>query len=215
MTKDNLARQSHEAFQETGTIVGVSNGVFVVRSGAHEVQALRAASCMLEPEIGNEVVVVHHRRGSHVLAVLTRDADSPARLALDGGLEIAASVGAVSISARDGVHIATPADASVTAGAWRLSAGRGDVVVGALAYAGETVAAEVDRVKTIARTVESTATRWIQRLDRAYRFIANTEIVKADHLQFDARSAFHVKAESTVMTSESVTKIDGAQIHLG
>jgi len=213
--RDNLARQMTHATQEVATVVGVSGRSLRVRSPLGEVEARRAASCLIEPALGDEVLVVHHDRGSHVLAVLERDDDVPVRLAADGDLEIAAPAGRVSMSARDGVDLLTPGDAVVAAGELRVSAQSGEMAIGALTYLGDRLTAQIDRVKTVAQSAEQIAGRWVQRLDRAYRFIAHSEAVRAEYLEFEARAAFHVKAETTMVSSGGLTKIDGSQIHLG
>lgn len=213
--RDNLARQIAYPTQEVAKVVGASGKSFTLRTPLGELSARRAASCLLEPAVGDDVLVVHHERGSHVLAVLERDEEAPARLSADGDIEIAAAGGRVSVSARDGVDLLTPGEAVVAAGSARITATRGEVMIDALVVLGDALTAKVDRVKTVARSVESTAERWVQRLDRAYRFIARSESVRAEYLDYEARSAFHVKSEVTLVNSAGLTKLDGSQIHLG
>lgn len=213
--RDNLARKLAWPAQEVAIVVGVSGRSLRVRSSSGEVEARRAASCLLDPALGDEVLVAHHERGSHVLAVLERDDAAPARLSAEGDLEIAAASGRVSVSGRDGVELITPAEATIAAGSARLSAARADAVVGVLSLLGDSLTAKVDRIKTVAQSVETVAERLVQRLDRAYRFIARSETVRAEYLEIEARAAFHVKAETTLVNSGGLTKIDGSQIHLG
>jgi hypothetical protein len=213
--RDNLATKIAYSTQEVATVVGVSGRLLRVRTRQGELEARRAASCLLDPALGDDVLIVHHERGSHVLAVLERDDEAPARVSAEGDLEIAAAGGRVSVSGRDGVDLITPGEAVVAAGAARISATRAEVAFGTLGYLGDVLTAHVDRVKTVTRSLESTAERWVQRLDRAYRFIARSEAVRAEYLDYEARSAFHVKAQATLVNSEGLTKIDGSQIHLG
>lgn len=213
--RDNLARKLSWPAQEVATVVGVSGRGLRVRSSSGEVEARRAASCLLEPALGDEVLVAHHDRGSHVIAVLERDDDAPARLSAEGDLEIAAASGKVSVSGRDGVEVITPGEAAIAAGSARVSAARADAFVGALSFLGGSLTAKIDRVKTVAQSVETVAERMVQRLERAYRFITRSEAVRAEYLEFEARAAFHVKAETTLVNSGGLTKIDGSQIHLG
>ncbi|KYF70212.1 DUF3540 domain-containing protein [Sorangium cellulosum] len=213
--RDNLARKLAWPMQEVATVVGVSGRGLRLRSSSGEFEARRAASCLLEPALGDEVLVAHHERGSHALAVLERDDATAARLSVEGDLEIAAASGRLSVSGRDGVDVVTPGEAAIAAGSARLQAGRADAVVGVLSLLGDSLTAKVDRVKTVAQSVETVAERLVQRLDRAYRFIARSEVVRAEYLEFEARAAFHVKAETTLVNSGGLTKIDGSQIHLG
>lgn len=203
------------ATQTIGLVLAVEGAALRVRSGTVEVDALRAASCLLEPGAGDEVLLVHHHRGCHVLAVLTRGSDAPSRLSLEGDVQIATPSGGLELCARDAVKLTTGGETTIQSGALRVAAKDANVTFDALRYVGGALSAEIDKVKTVAKSVESTAQRLVQRLDRAYRFIAKSEVVKAQYVQFDTQSAFHVKAETTVLTSASLTKVDGAQIHLG
>jgi hypothetical protein len=213
--KDNLARQYAIPTQEVATVAGICGRDLRIRSRLGEVQARRAASCLIEPALGDEVLVVHHERGSHVLAVLERDEETPARLSAEGDLEIAAPAGKISVCGKDGVNVVTPGEATIAAGSARICAEQGELVIGALAYVGDRLTAHVDRVKTVAQSMETVAGRWVQRLERAYRFISRSEVVRAEYLDYEARAAFHVKAQATLVNSAGLTKIDGSQIHLG
>jgi hypothetical protein len=146
--------------------------------------------------------------------VLEREEGAPLRIAAEGDLELAAQ-GQVSISGREGVAVTTPGDAVIVADNARVRAKSGELMIDALTYLGDRVTAQVDRVKTVARSAESVAERWVQRAERAYRFISRAEVVRAEYLEMEARTAFHVKAEATLVNSAGLTKIDGAQIHLG
>ncbi|AUX42851.1 hypothetical protein SOCE26_042860 [Sorangium cellulosum] len=215
--RDNLARQRVETFatQEVGTVIGVMGRSFQVRVGSGDYAARRAVSCLVEPALGDRVLLALHEGGCHVLAVLDRDGDAPARLVADGDLEVCAPNGRFTVTAGEGVRLVTPAEAAVAAGTVRVAAAEGSFAVGAMTYVGEQLVAQVHRVKTVARSVESIAGRWVQRLDRAYRFIAESEQVRAQYYEVKARAAVNIKAEATLVSSGELTKIDGGQIHLG
>ncbi len=217
--RDNLARLHDDPVpvsptQEVATVVGIAGAILRLRTQRGEMEARRAASCLLEPALGDEVLVVRHERGAHVLAVLERDEAAPARLSTEGDLEIAAG-GQVSVSGREGVTLTTPGEAVIAADTARIRARSGEAVIDSLAYLGERLTAQVDRMKTVARTAESVTERFVQRAERAYRFITRTEVVRAEYIEMEAKAAFHVKSEATLVNSAGLTKIDGAQIHLG
>ncbi|WP_437727206.1 DUF3540 domain-containing protein [Sorangium sp. So ce861] len=215
--RDNLARQRVETFaiQEVGTVIGAVDRSFEVRVGSGDYAARRAVSCLVEPALGDRVLVALHDAGCHVLAVLDREGDAPTRLVAEGDLEVSAPGGRVTVAAGEGVRLVTPAEASVAAGKVRVAASEGSLAVGAMTYVGERLVAQVDRVKTVARSVESIADRWVQRLDRAYRFIAESEQVRAQYYEVTAKAAVNIKAQATLVSSGELTKIDGGQIHLG
>ncbi|XXT22832.1 DUF3540 domain-containing protein [Sorangium sp. So ce429] len=215
--RDNLARQRVETFaiQEVGTVIGAVDRSLQVRVGSGDYAAKRAVSCLVEPELGDRVLVALHDAGCHVLAVLDREGDAPTRLVAEGDLELSAPAGRVTVTAGEGVRLVTPAEATVAAGKVRVAAGEASLAIGAMTYVGERLVAQVDRVKTVARSVESIADRWVQRLDRAYRFIAESEQVRTQYYEVTAKAAVNIKAQATLVSSGALTKIDGGQIHLG
>ena len=93
-------------------------------------------------------------------------------------MEVSAPNGRFTVAAAEGLRFVTPAEAALAAVKVRVTASEGLLAVGALSYVGEQLVAQVDRVKTVARSVESVADRWVQRVERAYRFIAESEQVR-------------------------------------
>ncbi|WP_437809965.1 DUF3540 domain-containing protein [Sorangium sp. So ce1078] len=215
--RDNLARQPIEtyAFHEVGTVVGALGRSLRVRTGSGEHEARRAISCLVEPELGDRVLLALHDEGCHVLAVLEREGESPVRLTADGAIEVSAPSGHLTLAAEQGVRIVSPGETTIASGKVRVAANEASLAVGAVTYIGEQLAAQVDRVKTVAREVESVADRWVQRLERAYRFIAESEQVRANYIEVSATTAVSIKAKTTIVSGGELAKIDGGQIHVG
>jgi ethanolamine utilization microcompartment shell protein EutS len=215
--RDNLARQRVEtiATQEVGAVIGASGRSFRVRVGSGDYEARRAVSCLVEPELGDRVLLALHDEGCHVLAVLDRDGEAPTRIVAEGDLEVSAPAGRFTVAAQEGICFVTPGDAALASGKVRVTATEGSLAVGTLSYLGDQLVAQVGRVKTVARSVESVADRWVQRLDRAYRFIAQSEQVRTQYYEINAKAALNLKAETTIVSSGELTKINGGQIHLG
>jgi len=215
--RDNLARQRVEtlATQEVGAVIAVLGRSFRVSVGSGEYEARRAVSCLVEPELGDRVLLALHDEGCHVLAVLDREGEAPTRLVAQGDLELHAPCGRVTVTGQEGIDLITPGESAIAAGKVRVAATEASLTVETLTYLGAAVVARVDRIKTVAKEVESVAERWVQRLERAYRFIAQSEQVRAEYLEYSASTAINLQAQTTIMTSGELTKIDGAQIHVG
>ena len=218
--RTTLARKQVETFatQEVGTVVAaiaIGGRPFRVRTGSGEHDATRAVSCLVEPEVGDRVLLAIHDAGCHVLAVLDREGSQPTRIVAPGDVEISAPSGRFTVAAQDGVRLVSPGEVAVASGKVRVASTEGSLAVGTLTYLGDQVVAQVDRVTTVAKQVESVAERWVQRVKRAYRFVAESEQVQAKYLGYSATAAMTVKAKTTVVSSGDLTKIDGAQIHLG
>lgn len=204
-----------------GTVIGIIAPHYRVAVGADDTGPLakRATGCLVEPQLGDRVLIAVHAEGRHVLTVLERGAAGGSagatRIAVDGDLDIHSHTGRLQLQAPQGVRTVTAGDAEVVAAELRLSAERSTVVVGALHYVGEELRSQLGRIVSVADSVESVAQRVVQRADRVYRFIAEAEQVRARYLEWAAEVAVNIKSKTTIMRSSELTKIDGQQIHLG
>jgi uncharacterized protein involved in type VI secretion and phage assembly len=203
------------ARQDVATVVATGDALEVASPNGRY-HARRAESCLLAPEVGDEVLVAFiPGRTPYVLAVLERDARAPARLEVEGDLALHAKKGRVSVASARGLDFATEGDANLVASELRVHAGRGTVALAQLAYVGEAIVAEVTRGTLVAKTLETLADRAIQRLKRAYRFVDELDQLRAQRVDLVAESTLSLRAENALVTAEKLVKLDGDQIHVG
>jgi Protein of unknown function (DUF3540) len=210
-----LRREATTAMQETGRVTATLGASFRVAVGSGEHDARRAVSCLVEPELGDHVLVAFHGAGCHVLAVLDRESEGPTRLVAPGDLEISAPAGRLSFSASEAVSVVSSGEVSVASERLRASAADASFAFKALSYVGGRLVAHVDAVRTVARSLETVAERCVERLGRSYRFIEETEQVRARYLSYEAESCVQLRGHAAIVSSGELTKIDGAQIHVG
>src|SRR6185503_3484680 len=148
---NNLARKlendalSHEIGRVTGTREG---GSFGVRTEAGEYRAKRAVSCLLEPEVGDTVALLTTQAGvCYVTAVLEREAGATGRIVVDGDLEIQLPAGQFTVAAQESVNLLAAKEVSVVAGALRVNAREGNLVIERLALLGSIASAELEKIK--------------------------------------------------------------------
>lgn len=203
------------AAQDVGTVVAAGDALEIA-SADGTYAAKRAASCLLAPEVGDQVLVAFiPGRPCYVLAVLERDPGAPARLNVDGDLAIQAAGGRVSIASAEGLDLVTEGDATVVAGGFNVRAARGNVVLDQLALLGSAVVAELGKAKLVTSTLETIADRVVQRAKRAYRFVEELDHMRAERLDVVANGTLSLRGENTVITAEELVKLDGEQIHVG
>lgn len=202
-------------FQQYG-IVTETGEKLVVHTDAAVHQAGRAASCLLEPAIGDKVLLVTDTEGGdYVLAVLERADDRGAILNLPGDTEIRSPSGRLKISSRDGIGLQTPGDIAMQGGTLKVEAVQGDITIQNLSLVGEAWRSCVDRVKTVGRTFDSILERCHQRVSRSYRLVDEIDQVKAKQIDYHADTSLQLHAKYTLMTADELVKVDGEQIHLG
>jgi hypothetical protein len=185
----NVARrvESEPVFQDVGTVLKRDGARYVVRTAASTQEALRAVSCLVRPEIGDEVLLSFVGTDRcFVLAVLERAMDTPPVLAADGGLRIEADGGALELAARDGVTLSSPKDVNVVSNGLHVTAASGRILIQDLAMLGAVLRAELASVTFVCEWVDSVVERIVEHVKRSYRFIEEGEQMRAKHVDYAA-----------------------------
>lgn len=202
-------------FQQYG-IVAEAGDDFVVHTDAAVYRARRAASCLLEPLVGDKVLLVTDMdAGDYVLAVLERDAGRLSTLSLPGDAQIKVRGGRLTVSARDGIGMESAREIAMQSASLKVEALKGEVTVHDLSLVGEAWRSCVDRVKSVGRSFDSILERCHQRVARSYRVVDEMDQVKAGQIDYQAEGSLQLHAKYTLMTADELVKLDGEQIHLG
>ena len=213
----NLAEkyQSEEAFLEGGSIVAVGSKELTVELAGRRVAAQRATMCLVEPQIGDHVLVATLPSSTFVMGVLSRDEQAPAKLTFDGDVDLAVRNGRLRVTAQEGVDVATPGDSTIDARRVSVRAQEGEAIIGKLRMLGSLVEAKIGKLSTVAETVDAFAGRFVQRVKRYYRLVEEMDQVRAEQIDHRARGTARIHAENTVITANKLAKIDGDQVHIG
>lgn len=206
-----------QSFQDSGTVLRVDDdGAVAVGGASAELRCRRAVSCVVDPRAGDLVLYAGLASGErYVLAVLERPGDASVVWSAAGSVTLAAPDGDVTVAARDGVNVVTPAELRVTTDAVRVTAREGDVAVQALTYVGAALAARLDDLKLTAERVDTVAGRLSQKLQRAYRTVAEIDQLRAEQGDWSFRKTLGLHATNVIATAKDLVKVDGDQIHLG
>ncbi|MBR0654356.1 DUF3540 domain-containing protein [Plastoroseomonas arctica] len=187
------------AEQFCATIMGRDGQHLLVERDGSAQTVRRALSCLVQPEPGDLVLLGGPATRPFVLAVLDRSGAAPLRIAVEGNIEIAA----------DGGRLTLTGDAMV------MAARTGHVLVDDLALTGEKVTSRFGRISVVAEAIESLVTRLLTRAKRSYRFVEETEQLRAQNIDQRASGHLHLRGQTAVLHAGVVVKLDAAQIHMG
>jgi len=88
----------------------VTESVALVSSGEDEqIQAVRAAGCVLAPSIGDTVALFICDGNAHILSVLERCADYPAQISVPGAEELEVTAATLKLRGEQQMHLEAPA----------------------------------------------------------------------------------------------------------
>ena len=194
---DNLARlQLHETTSsDVAVVLDVDGGCLLLHTERGQRRAIRATSCLVQPVVGDEALVVTLTDGRlFVLAVLTREprdeGDTAVELRVDGPLRIAA----------------TSLD---------FDADKGTMRFGTLAVLASTVLAHADSARLAVKQVDSFCDRLSQTVKRCFRTVEETDQLRAGRVDYRTEKEMQLRAENVLASARKLVKVDGEQIHIG
>lgn len=192
------------------------NDWVLARDGWTEMAAGRAVSCLLVPRVGDRVLAAAVENKWYVLHVLERvSGRRKCQIALDEGVVLSADTGRLTVAAKGGISVVTPATANILASHIWLHAGTGESRFGRWKCRGDSFQADVGAVKLNAVSVETTADRLVQRLKNCYRRVSDLDRTWAGQLVYTVKNVLSLRGKHSVVTAEQELKLDGERIHMG
>lgn len=176
-------------------------------------EARQAASCLVAPAEGDEVLVAHTGEGrAHVLAVLEQQQEGEVKVSFDGDVELDAPGGHMRLSARDGLSLTSPTGLQIATAALELTAATGQVVVNSLTVAGHTARAGWDQVRVAARSSEAVVDRVVQSFKTRLCRVAALDLQRSSNYQQQVDGVYSLGARQALVRAREQVQIDGEQI---
>jgi len=212
-----LAQLRYDPVQLLGVVTEMHDGrICTVRCAGKDWLVERAASCLLAPAVGDEVMIAGPVPDQVYLIAIIRQADSGlSRLDMEGDVRITSSTGDISLTAPRALILASGERLemeSLNIGLQARTAqcgieeldyigGRANFAVATLTWVGAFCEIVVDRITQVAQSV--------------LRLTRDTEQVRAGHLDYEAEHAARLHARHTLVTAKNLVKVDADQIHMG
>lgn len=197
----------------TGEVTAREGGSLDILVSGKTVQARRAVSCLVEPEVADTVALLSTDAGLFVTDVLVRPEESSQALQLnarrgDGSAQdVVLSAGSLRIEAEDGLE-ATGKTLSFRFDTMLLSSRQ-------LALVGRKLMTSMQEIVTSAKTLlasfETTSTKARNRIDR----VTETDQLKAGSVQTQADTVALVQAGSALTVAKEDIRLDGKRISMG
>jgi hypothetical protein len=216
-----------EVRQTYGTVDAVEADTLLVRVSGRPIRARRAISCLVEPVVGDRVLVAlacawQSSTGgpadeSFILAVLVKGERraSGVTLAADGDVTLRSRGGKLTLVADEAVSLASGSKIELNSPELEVRAMKTSFFSASLAYIGRALDGEIDRITLVAQTVDRAIDRVSERIKCSFRTIEEIEKVKAKELDVDVEGNVTLHSDNTIMSAEKLVKVDGEQIHLG
>ncbi|MFH0132454.1 DUF3540 domain-containing protein [Variovorax sp. VaC1] len=190
-----------------GTVSACGPEGFAVLSGTLQRNGRRAASCLLEPRVGDSVACMEVApKELWILAVLQREGGQAHVLRLSGDTRVQVDDGALTFAAP---RLALHGDQL------EVRAREGRMAVESVELVGRHLRVVGSVVKLVG-SVLSTVMDRVSHYSRHYvRTTDGTDRVAATHVECEAKQLLRLSGEHTLVNGEKLVKTRGGQIHFG
>lgn len=196
-------------------VTGVCDGVFGLSGASGQITARRAASCLLEPAAGDNVLAARVADGNwYVLAVLVRGDAAPVVL-LPADSVLRSSEGSLTLIAQTELGLAGGEQVSITTTTLDVQAEQAQGSFSVLRATAGLIEATATRVRNVADMFETIAECIRQRAGSVYREVKDLDHLKAGQIYYKAETVLNMRGKHSVLSAEGEVKIDGTRVHLG
>ena len=192
------------------------DGSFSVDCDGHLWRTRQAASCLLAPQAGDQVLISGPDATRVYLIAVVEQADpSSAQLETAGDVVLRSRGGSVSLESTQAVRLAGQASVSIDTASLKLQAKDAYCVAEQMKYLGAEVTATVGTTRLVGKVYEAVMDR-LSFLSRVtFRAAEEVEHVRAGSLDYRADKSARLHASYTMVTGENLVKVDAKQIHMG
>jgi len=215
----NLAEKGNtqQPFLECGRILERNDRSFVASTSYGELRAEKAFSCIVEPCIGDTVLLVcSHAGGNFILSVLNReDVQTGADVVFNGPFSVSVRNGGFHVAADNDVSLASGQALSLTSGTIEVHANKGEAKLGEFSFASKLLRTHIEYIKSVAVTVDQVYRKLTQRLENCFRFIKDQEEVQSGSTRYLAEDLLTMHSKNSLIVAEEHVTINAEKIHLG
>lgn len=179
-------------------------------------RARRAASCLLAPDIGDDVLISGPDPARVYLIAVVAQADaSRARLELPGDVTLASTDGDLSLESAKAITLRGRAAVRVETEDLELRARDARCVAERIRYVATEMQATVGTTRLVGKAYEAVMDRMMLMSRLSFRTTEEVEQVRAGTLDYQAEQAARLHANYTMVTGGELVKVDAKQIHMG
>ncbi len=206
---NGLAKQQKEITPqlEYGQVIAVDKDVTVATCYG-EFTAQRAVSCLIRPEVGDQVLLSMDMQGGvWILSVLSRAADTITALEMQGDTSLRVMGG--------GLTIAADTEFNCVSSHTSMQAGHIEVLAESMSLTTHFFSSHASRVKRAAEYVDDVCKEFTRQVVNYFRITREHEDCQAESRRQLVEETLTVQSKNAQIVSEEQVKIDGELLHLG
>jgi hypothetical protein len=208
----NMESEKNELFD--GRVKIKDENFFWVETSRGLHKAKKSVSCLIEPLISDEVLLLSTHNGkTYILGVLERERDVQSDIIFEGDVLVKVKNGDLGFVAQK--LDLKGNDIDLASKNLDIRSLRGKASIRDFTFLGRVFRGNINAVSIISKTMNSITERLTQKARQSYRWIEGLEQTEAGRLRFSAKDSLFMKGKRSSLIAEKKVKIDGEKIHLG
>ena len=197
------------------TVMGVSERSFMIDLGAGVINARTAFSCLVEPIVGDSVLVNQSGSDYFVLAVLERQAEQNMELNFPGDVKMVANSGQVDLIADQDLNFLSTKSTNMLSSKLNLTSADMSINTGKLTAQTNEIESHSQTVNMYSNVFNSVTKQINQKTDILIRWVEQVETLNIGNLIQNVRKNYTSHSDQAVITASKDMRIDGERIHMG
>lgn len=205
-----LPEHGMHASLSTAVVTGHADHWFFIKAASQAtLRAQVAASCLLQPGCGDEVLWVQVSKDmAYILAVLKRHADSTlATVQLPGGVHLHSDAGVLQVQATE-LQLQALEKLHMQAPQVRMQGLHADAAF-------ERMEVRAGVVNSFIQAATHTVGRLIQKTRDCFRWTDNLDESRAGRVRTLVKGRYELQSEHATVLAKGIVKVDGEKINLG
>ena len=205
---------NNETGMHTSKVTSTRGDSVIIQLNNKEVPARIAFSCLVQPIVGDKVLIANDGDAYFILSVLERNEGQDMSLSVPGSLLVESRQGSIQIKSKETVTTVAKKINNVSEEAL-LSSKQAYLKYDQVSAVGSKATVNFDQIRTLSNLISTMAKQVLQKFQIYTRHTEVHDQVKAAQMTKDVRGLYTMESNYTVMVSKKETKIDGAHIHMG
>ena len=204
-----------DALVKITTVTGRAHEWFFVQDLSVR-RVKRAVSCLVEPEVGDLVMLCEAPSGecSFILSVLAKSDPEGGRLCLPGGVTLQTEGKQLTVQA-DRIDLKSRETIGLSTVYLDVNAAAATTRVGHLQTWADTVETTAERVTLLTKTLTQQVGRMITRVRESWRKVEGLDETQAARIRVYVEGTHQLDAEHVTVNAEGFVRVDGKSINIG
>lgn len=200
----------------SGVVQAVEGRRLRVQTPIGPLDARLAASCLLRPEDGDQVLVSGANvEECYVIAVLERAGTSQQHLQFSGDTLLSVENGSLKLAGSERVDVQAGKTVSVSTTELQMRATKAQLLFGELSAIGRAWSGALGQLRLVGETLDTVVQRLTQHARNSLRTVEGTDQVRSGQIDYRADETLQLQGRNTLVNARELVKLNGDQVHLG